>query len=240
MQKTLCLVLSLSICYLAESAPPSLGSLEFDKLDTDLSDLRYEVEEEDLDDFSKILDEADVIGKKAEKATKEAKTSLKTSGFKKKNATNVGLKGKYDIGDLKKFFNIAGVDDKGAYDDDKIYALAQAGFGEAVGIKGDEQRKYRKGTKTRGFHKVHHKDEYEKDKLFYEDDETKGSIDKVGAKATGVKLAAGAGFNKGHFHHDRQKGIYGKQGYLDKGFLDKQFNGFSDAQGFDGEFKTDS
>ncbi|XP_049884537.1 uncharacterized protein LOC126379763 [Pectinophora gossypiella] len=232
------LVLSLTlVCYWAESSPVGLGTLEFDNLDTDLDSLSYEVEEEDLDDFSKLLDE--------EAAAKEAKAneqnkSVKTSGFKKKNTANKGLKSKHNIQDLKKFYKSAGVHDQGAYDDDDVYAAVEGVAAQAVGIKGNEDRTYRKGTKTRGFHRVHHKDEYKKDKAFYEDDETKGTIKKVGAKGLGYKIGAGAGFNKGHFHHNRQKGIYGKQGFLDKKLLDKEFKGYSDAQGFDGSFSSDN
>lgn len=234
MQK--CLLLSVAVYWLTEAAPVNLGSLEFDKLDTDLKNLKYEVEEEDLDDFSKLLDEAG----SAESTTdnKQAKTNVKASGFKRKDTSNKRSKSKHNIDDLKKFFKTAGVHDQGAYDDDETYALAEAFAGTAVGIKGKEDRKYRKGTKTRGFHRVHHKDEYKKDKLFYEDDEISGTINKVGAKEFGRKIGAGAKADKGRFHHDHQKGIFGKQGYSDNGSSNKEFNEFSDSQGFDGTFSN--
>lgn len=233
MQKKLLFVLSL-ITHWCDSVPAGLGSLKYDKLDTDLSDLKYEVEEEDLDAYSKILDE----GKTNSKENDDSKTKFNTSGFKKKNTENIGVQAKYDVGDLKKFFKAAGVYDEGVFNDDAIYAIAK-GIAEAVlGTSGNETRKYKKGTKSRGFHRVQHKDEYKKDKLFYEDEETKGEVKKVGGKILGLKIGAGAGFDKAHFHHDRQKGIFGKEGYLDEGFLDKQFKGFSDSQGFDDSFSN--
>ncbi|XP_075984474.1 uncharacterized protein LOC142982060 [Anticarsia gemmatalis] len=243
MQKKICLVLTLTVVYLAESSPLNLGALEFDNLDTDLSQLSYEVEEEDLDDFSKLLDEQDGTTKSAsasDKNSAKAKTNVNTSGFKKKNTVNKGVKSNHNIGDLKKFFKAAGVHDQGSFDDADIYAIAEGLAAAAVGTDGKESRTYKKGTKTRGFHRVHHKDEYKKDQEFYEDDETKGTINKVGARGLGVKVGAGAGFDKGHFHHDRQKGIFGKQGYLDKGYLDAEINGYSDSQGFDGAFTNSS
>lgn len=222
------------VFYLAESSAASLGSLEFDNLDTDLSDLAYEVEEEDLDDFSKLLDAEDA-------ATKDnAKSSVKATGFQKENKAKKGLKAKQDVSDLKKFFKALGVRDDANFDDDAKYSLAEAAVAEAVGIKGKEDRTYRKGTKTRGFHRVHHKDEYKKDKVFYEDDETKGAINKVGAKGHGYSLSGGAGFNKGHIHHDRKKGVYGKQGYSDKGTFEKEYEGYGDSQGFDANFSGES
>lgn len=242
MRKKICFVLTLTVVYLAESSPVNLGTLEFDNLDTDLSQLGYEVEEEDLDDYSKLLDEAGTSksGSANNKDKTNSKTNVKTSGFKKKNTENKGVKSAHNIGDLKKFFKVAGVHDQGSYDDADIYALAEGIAAAAVGTDGKESRTYKKGTKTRGFHRVHHKDEYKKDQEFYEDDETKGTVNKVGAKGLGVKIGAGAGFDKGHFHHDHQKGVYGKQGYSDKGFLDAVISGFSDSQGFDGSFKNNS
>ncbi|XP_004927115.1 uncharacterized protein LOC101746708 [Bombyx mori] len=207
MQKKLCFALSFGVWWLAESAPAGLGEIGFDKLDTDIANLRYD---EDIDSFSKLLDETDNA------INKDAKSKLTTSGFKKKTTANKGLESAHDIGDLKKFYKAIGAIDKGDYENDDIYGTAQGLAGKSVGIKGNEERKYRKGTKTRGFHRIHHKDEFKKDKLFYEDDETKGTISKVGAKGLGVKVTAGAGFDKGHFQRDHKKGIYGKQGFLDQ------------------------
>ncbi|XP_063381144.1 uncharacterized protein LOC134667617 [Cydia fagiglandana] len=223
------LPLILVFCF-ADSSPVSVGTLQFDNLDTDLDDLKYEVEEEDLDDYSKLLDEAE----------DEKKTKAKTTGYEKSNKASKGLKGKKTVTDLKKFFKGLGAEDEGYYDDVAAYALAEAAAAKAVGVKGKEDRTYRKGTKTRGFHRVHHKDEYKKDKVFYEDDETKGSINKVGAKGSGYSLSGGAGFNKGHIHHKLKKGVYGKQGYSDKGTFEKEFEGYGDSEGFDTKYSSDS
>lgn len=212
--KNLYLLLALTVLPAIASAP--VDSLEFDKLDTDLADLKYEVEEEDLDDFSKLLDE------------KAANNQGDTSGYTKKTASNQGSKRKHNIGDLKKFFKTEKAYDNGSNDDDEIYAQAEGYRGSAFGVQGNEKRKFRKGTKTRGFHRVHHQDEYKKDKQFYEDDETSGVINKIGAKGSGLKLKAGAGFNQGRFHHDRQKGLFGSRGFADRGFADKAFAEYSE------------
>lgn len=240
MQKQLCFALSMTLlCSLANSSPVSLDTLEFDNLDSDLDQLAYEVEEEDLDDFAKLLDNAEDTTKSLS-ANNKSKTTVNTSGFKKKNTNNKGSNNKHDIQNLKKFYKTAGIHDQGTYDDDDLYAVVEGVAAQATGVKGSEDRKYRKGTKTRGFHRVHHKDEYKKDKVFYEDDETKGTLKKVGAKGLGFKILGGAGFNKGHFHHDHQKGIYGREGIADKGFANRNFKDYSDSQGFDGSFNSAS
>jgi hypothetical protein len=222
------------LCYWTEATPVNLDTLDFDKLDTNLDDLKYEAAEEDLDDYYDTQDEDE-----ADSGNKP-KTTLKTSGFKKKNTANIGLKTRYNEQDLKKFLKALGIQDKGSYSDDEIYAFLQGLAAQAVGDKATEERKYKKGTKTRGFHKVHHTDEYKKDKEFYEDDETNGTIKKVGGKVVAFKIGGGAGFDKGHFDHNRQKGIIGKTGYLNKGFLNKQFSGYSDAQGVEGSFNSEN
>lgn len=240
MQKKLCFVLPLTlVCFLADSSPVGLGTLEFDYLDSDMDQLAYEVEEEDLDDFAKLLDDADETTKSLN-ANNKAKPNVNTSGFKRKNTNKKGSNDKHNIQNLKKFYKSAGIHDKGAYDDDDLYAVVEGVAAQAVGVKGSEDRKYRKGTKTRGFHRVHHKDEYKKDKVFYEDDETKGTIKKIGAKGLGFRIGGGAGFNKGHYRHDHQKGIYGREGFADKGFTDKKFKDYTDSQGFDASFNSDS
>lgn len=236
MQKKICFALSLTVIFcLTEASPVKLDTLEFDKLDKDLDDLKYEVEEEDLDDFSKLLDDADQT-----KSLKSEKGKVKTSGFKKKNTSSKGSKGKHDIEDLKKFFKTVRGKDQGEYKDDDVYATIKALAAEAVGVKGTEERKYKKGMKTRGFHRVHHKDEYKKDKEFYEDDETTGAVKKIGGKAVGFKIGGGVGFKKGHYNHDYRKGIYGKEGFQDRGHSNKKYSGFSDDQGFEGSFNNES
>lgn len=240
MQKKLCFALSLTLIYYwTEASPVKLGTLEFDKLDTDLDDLKYEVEEEDLDDYSKLVDNAD-SSKSVNSGNENSKENGKTSTFKKKNTANKGLASNYNIEDLKKFFKVAGISDKGGYNIDDVYAAIAALASQTVGAKGTEERKYKKGTKTSGFHRVHHKDEYKKDKEFYEDEETTGNIKKVGGKVLGYKIGSGAVFDKGHYHNDRKKGIYGGEGYLGKGFIDKQYADYSNSQSLEDPFQSDS
>ncbi|GBP83054.1 hypothetical protein EVAR_31854_1 [Eumeta japonica] len=229
-------LLTLSLTLIAIWVESSPIKLIFEDLDTDLtsSEDLYDVEEEDLDEFSKLLDDAD------EKSSSNSKAGSKvnTKGYKKKDTVNKGVQNKHNIQDLKKFFKLAGAKDRGSYDDGDVYAVSDALAANVAGTKADETRKYKKGSKTRGFHRIHHKDEYKKDRVFYEDDQTQGSIKKVDGTGVALRTAAGAGVHKGYFQHDRQEGAYGKQGYFDKGFLDKEFKGFSDAQGFDGSFSS--
>ncbi|KAI5645842.1 hypothetical protein NE865_02112 [Phthorimaea operculella] len=230
--RTLCLALSLSLMtWWAKSSPLGVKTLDFDNLDTGLDSLSYEVEEEDLDDFIKEL------GNEEASEEEKRRSNNKSKGFKKEEKSNKGSRNKHNKQDLKKSFQIEGIRNRGAYNDDDLYSNADAAAAQAVGVQGTENRIYRKGTKTSGFHRIHHKDEYKKDKTFYEDDETIGKINKIGSKASGLKIGAGLAIRKGHINHDRKQGAYGKRGYLDKGFSEKDFNSFNDEQAFEKSFK---
>ncbi|XP_045504392.1 uncharacterized protein LOC123701025 [Colias croceus] len=228
MQKKFVLVSLTLISYWVEATPVNLDTLDFDN--TDVSDLKYN--SKDLEDYLKFLESGDDKGKD--------KTKKKTSAFKKKNTENKGAKVNYNIEDLKKFFKSLGVKDDGSYDDSEVYGVAEGEALKAVGVKGTENRKYKKGTKTRGFHRVQHKDEYKKDKEFYEDDEVSGDIKKVGAKGFAYDVSGGLGFDKGQFHHVRNKGIYGKKGTSDKGSAEKDYSGYSDSQGYDAYYDSEN
>lgn len=235
MELKLAVALSLAVLSILIDASPV--NLIYEDLDSDFNyDDEFGVEEEDLDDFGKILDAADDISKNA--ADSKAKTNVKTSGFKKKKTGNKGVQSKHDIEDLKKFYKLAGAHDRGLNIDDDVFAKVGAVAAGVVGESANESKKYRKGSKTRGFHRVHHKDEYKKDQEFYEDDNRSGEVKKFGGAGIGAYGKAGVGRHREHFHHDREKGIFGKQGFLDKGTASKEFKGYSDFTGLDGSFSN--
>lgn len=240
LKKTFVLVLILTIIHLAESSPVNVDTLDFDNLDVDYTDIGYERDEPLWGStfFLKLLEEVTRKPPKDAKASKDsAETSAKMSGSKKKNNLTKGVHSTHNRGDLNSFFKKADDYDHGEYDDSKEFAKAAATAALAAVAKGKETRTYARGNKTTGFHRVHHKDEYKKDQEFYENDETKGTINKAGAKAVGTTASAGSGFKVGSFKHDRHRGIHGKQGYLDNGFSDKQFNEYMNSA--DGEFSSE-
>ncbi|CAG9568314.1 unnamed protein product [Danaus chrysippus] len=226
MQNKLFFVFSLTFLYWVKSSPVDRGSLAFDSLDTDISDLKYEG---GLEDFFKTDDET----------KSKPKTKINASGFRKKKSKNLGVKIDYDIEDLKKFLKEAGLKDVGSYDDGAIYALAEGITAKGLGVTGNEEKKYKKGFKTKGCHRISHKDEYQKDKEFYNEDETSGVIKKVGAKGFGFKSGIGAEIGKGYFKHNRAKGLYGKTGFSDVGNLNKDYEGYADSDGIEEYFDVE-
>ncbi|CAH2095746.1 unnamed protein product [Euphydryas editha] len=214
----LLLILSLTSFLCWTDSSPADYSLGFDNLDTDISDLKYD-SEGTLDDFFKTVSAA---------------------GTKKKTSDKKGLNIKYNIEDLKKFLKLLGLHDAESYDDAGVYAVAKSIAASGVGVAGNEERKYKKGAKSKGFHRISHKDEYNDDKEYYADDEISGVIKKIGAKGLGFESGAGAGLQKGYYHHDHDKALLGKEGFSDKGKLNKEYDGFTDNQGFDAYFKINN
>ncbi|CAH0678071.1 unnamed protein product [Spodoptera exigua] len=236
-KKIMCLVLTLTVARFAESWPRKPEVLE--NLNADYSAQGFDDEDEATNPFSKLLRIGEVIKKPIVFEEDGKDVNLKIIGSKKKNSERKNEKTKYRSGDTKSFYKTGGSREHGAYDDLDINALANAIAATAAVIKANENRTYRRGNKTRGFHRVHHKDEYKKDQEFYEDDETKGSINKNALNGAGKSLEVKGTLNKGTFNHDQNKGLYGKEGFLENGFTDTQFVGFDDSLGLDASFSNE-
>ncbi|KAL1131658.1 hypothetical protein AAG570_011271 [Ranatra chinensis] len=78
----------------------------------------------------------------------------------------------------------------------------QASLGDK-GTKSHRSKGHKKGKKTTGFHSVHHKDEYKKDEVFYDED---SSVDEE------------QGHELGHYAYKGEDGVSGKYGHLDSGY----------------------
>ncbi|KAJ8711890.1 hypothetical protein PYW08_008844 [Mythimna loreyi] len=235
----LCLVLTLTLAWFADSSPINAATLEFDNLEVDYPDVGYEHDENWGAIFSRLLGATTKKPSKYDKFGQDSEaTSAKTTGEKQTKKLTKGVLSTLKSGDLSAFFKEAAVRDKGSYDDADESARADVTAASAAVAKGKATRTYARGNKTTGFHRVYHKDEYKKDQDFYEFDEVKGTVNGAGAKAKGSVASAGAGYKKGSFDHNRQKGIHGKEGSLDTGFLDKQFSEFEDSEDLDGEFSN--
>ncbi|PZC83027.1 hypothetical protein B5X24_HaOG208894 [Helicoverpa armigera] len=215
-KKILCLVLTLTILCLAESSPVNQRSVSaFDNFDGD----------------GDALEQLYEVSTESSKKKDPAKSGVKYLGFVKKNIVDLGHHGKHNQGDLEQIFKKAKLRDHGKFDNVDAYALAEAIAATASADKARATRTYRKGKKTRGFHRVQHKDEYKKDQEFFEDDEVNKTINKVAAKGQGAKVSAGAKINRGVFEDEREKDFLAQQGFLDDGFVDREDQVFYNSLG---------
>ena len=94
---------------------------------------------------------------------------------------------------------------KGHIDEQNSYHKGHAHHKGAKGKEKSETKGHKKGHKTSGFRTVHHKDEYKKDEVFYDEEHDAGH-EKVKAHEEGG--------------HQEAKGGESKKGHLDSGYKD--------------------
>lgn len=95
-----------------------------------------------------------------------------------------------------------------------------------------------KGSKTTGYHKVLHKDEFKKDHSFYDKADKKGFFNRYG-DFDAKKSANEGSFKKGGNHDSGFKGEnYGIKGESDRGKFVGENKGYNGAKGFDKFFNN--
>lgn len=236
MEKKLFFALTLTLAYQwGETASKGLDGSQ-PELDTNLE---YAIDDRYFDDFSKLLDDNREENSNENNSYDNIKAKVNSSGYKRKKSNNDNHVSEHSVGNFKKLFNSDSLHDKEDCIDDDAHENTEGNASKDVKVTGDEVRKYRKGTKTRGFHHVQHKDEYKKDKEIYEDDETSGVIKKKGAKEFGLVIDAGMGHSQRNYHKDHKKALRGKQGFYDTGRSSKQNKAYSDSKGFNSYFDAE-
>lgn len=151
-----------------------------------------------------------------------AEGSAGDEGHKSHQTFDRGHAGKYGKDDLRSHYK-NGAGHKAGHANEADHYGKQ--HGTAHGVKGNrfgETESHRKGHRTTGFHNVYHKDEYNKENMFYEDAHKHGKHDRYGGKHKDYAQKGGghkhghrydAGYNEGH---GGEAGHHGKGGYYDK------------------------
>ncbi|KAL3266420.1 hypothetical protein HHI36_010596 [Cryptolaemus montrouzieri] len=104
----------------------------------------------------------------------------------------------------------------------------------AKGVKGgsfSESSGHKKGSKTTGYHKVYHKDEYKKDHSFYDESNTSGHHNKYESGNSQFGKESGASEADGHSNSAHEKSDYGAKGYRDEGKYLKEDKGHQNVNG---------
>lgn len=112
---------------------------------------------------------------------------------------------------------------------------------EVQGTKGAsfaENNSYNKGSDTKGFHNVHHKEEYKKNSKFYDQNNKNGHFRRYGDFGATL-LAASGGSRKGSDYRQGYKGgDYGKKGFVEQGALYNAGKQYAGANGYDGHYNN--
>ncbi|KAF2899620.1 hypothetical protein ILUMI_06556 [Ignelater luminosus] len=142
------------------------------------------------------------------------------SGYKSNEEYEKGSKGKHDKEAHKGYYSKKGGDKEGHHESSEHYGSKNEAAKGSKGESFSESSGHKKGSKTTGYHKVYHKDEYKKDHSFYDESDKRGHHDKYGNADSHHSSENGAFEKGGHsaagFHENEQ----GKKGAFDKGYYD--------------------
>ncbi|KAK9502235.1 hypothetical protein O3M35_011043 [Rhynocoris fuscipes] len=100
----------------------------------------------------------------------------------------------------------------GHHDEENHYSKGHSASSGHKGTEKEHVKGHKKGHKTKGFRTVHHKDEYKKDEVFYDEEHDAGSQKNHGHDQSEHKHAEGGKSKKGHLnsgYKDAQKGYHG-------------------------------
>ncbi|KAH1012064.1 hypothetical protein HUJ04_001303 [Dendroctonus ponderosae] len=159
------------------------------------------------------------------------------SGYNVVDAYSKGLSGSFDDTLGSSFSDQTGAKSLSVFDNAANYGLNQAAGKAALGGSFGQKDGHNRGSKTTGYQKVYHKDDYDKQHKFYDKADRRGHFNKYGDFKSAGDSGAGH-FVKGGLHTDGQNANkYGVSDVSDKGHFDDFAKGFNKANGQEGYFQ---
>ncbi|KAL1455635.1 hypothetical protein WDU94_009717 [Cyamophila willieti] len=173
-------------------------------------------------------------GKKFVQAHKAEGGEKEQKGFKKEEVYDKGLAEKHGHEEKKAEVSEKGGEKQGHIDQSKHFGEAhKANEGEkafSVVKKGG----HKKGKKTSGFHKVHHKDEYKKDEVFFDESHDGGEHEESAHEQEKHANEKGGSAKKGHIDSSYHENHGIKKGEQDHGKHYKEQKGHQKEAGQSG------
>lgn len=154
-----------------------------------------------------------------------------STAYKTIDGYSQGAKGLHDKQGHKEHYNEEDGHKKAHHDVAGHYGKKEEAAQGSEGASFSESSGHKKGSKTTGFHKVHHKDEYKKDHTFYDESDSKGHFNKHGNSNSQHSSEKG-GFEKGgHEDGAYQQANKGVKGFKDEGKYVDQDSGYKGEEG---------
>ncbi|KAI5726719.1 hypothetical protein M8J76_007426 [Diaphorina citri] len=179
-------------------------------------------------------------GKKFVQAHKAQGGEKEEKGYKKEEVFDKGLAEKHGHEEKKAEISEKGGEKQGHIDQSKHYGEAhKANEGEkafSVVKKGG----HKKGKKTSGFHKVHHKDEYKKDEVFFDESHDGGEHEESAHEQEKHANEKGGSAKKGHIDSSYHEHHGNKKGEQDHGKHYKEEKGHQKEAGHSGHHDEQS
>lgn len=152
-------------------------------------------------------------------------------GYENVDKYDEGSQGKHEKEEDKGFYDKKGGNKEGYHESSGHYGSKQEAAKGSKGESFSESSGHKKGSKTTGYHKVYHKDEYKKDHSFYDESDKRGHYDKHGNAQSEHSNENGAFAKGGHSAAGFQEDKQGKEGAYDKGHYDKNDSKFLAEEG---------
>lgn len=162
------------------------------------------------------------------------------NGYKFFDGLKKGKLGEHAVNNQQGYYDSDGSRKAGRVNNSHFYkdknGVTRAVKGENVDVKSS----FNKGSKTTGFHNVHHKEEYKKNKQFYDEAHKSGSYRRYGDFGAVLLAAAGAGEKGNRYDNQHQHYDYGKHGNNENGSLYETLKEYGAGNGYDGYYNNNS
>lgn len=154
-------------------------------------------------------------------------------GHKSTEGYEKGESGKHDKENHSGHYAEDGGNKKGEHEEKGYHGSHEAGHkGEKGGSHG-EKGHHKKGSSTKGFHNVYHKDEYKKEHSFYDDEHKEGFKKHYGSEDEHHSHKKGGHEKGGHHKSGHHEDSFGKKGSYDKGHHNEEAKGHKGEHGHD-------
>ncbi|KAF5296253.1 hypothetical protein FQA39_LY12590 [Lamprigera yunnana] len=155
------------------------------------------------------------------------------SAYKNVEEFDKGLKSKHDSESHQGYYNTKGGDKDGHYESSTYFTKDNEADKGSKGGSYSESSGHKKGSKTTGYHKVYNKDEYKKDRSFYDESDRRGNFNKYASSDSNHERKEGDFEKGGRSNYGFNEANQGENGSYDKGHYNANNREFSDQQGKD-------
>ncbi|XP_057669517.1 uncharacterized protein LOC130901879 [Diorhabda carinulata] len=170
-------------------------------------------------------------GSNYEDAERASSGEKGTKGYLNRDEFSKGLKGRHQNDQRKGFYDVLGGDKLSHNQQEGHYASEHHSGHANKGGSFSEENSHDKGSKTTGYHKVYHKDEYKKDKSFYDKKDKKGYFNRYGDANSKEESSSGAVVNGKSVDDSFRQGKFGVQGVREQGKSLEESSGYNGADG---------
>lgn len=175
--------------------------------------------------------EEEVKGEENVEGNQSQNGEKSVSNYDTKHAFDKGEKGSYENEDEKKYYLVKGLNKKGFNDAANAYEAKHETDNKSQGEDFSVSGYHKKGQKTTGYHRVYHKDEYKKDREFYDEEDKRGSWKRWGNGNKMREAISGGGKSSGRHEEGQNEEEHGAEGHADRGRNVQAASGHNSAQG---------